>query len=141
MRQEARVGASETGKLADIIVLDQDITSVATSQISNTEVLWTLIDGEEVWRDSSFCPPVPGAPDIRLEKVGTTGAQLSWAGDSFASRYNVLASPIPGVPTPPSFTPIGDTPDTFFDAPPSADGPSGAYFLVDGQNSCGQQSQ
>ncbi|MCP3996032.1 MAG: amidohydrolase [bacterium] len=141
MRQETRVGSIEAGKLADIIVLDQDITNVPTSQISNTQVLWTLIDGEEVWREASFCPPVPGAPDIRLQKAGATGTQLSWQADSAASQYNVLSSPIPGVPTPPDFAPIGSTPNTLFDAPPSADGPAGAYFLVNGQNSCGQQSQ
>jgi len=54
MRQEQRVGSIERGKLADLIVLDQNITTIPTNQIGNTQVLLTLIDGEEVWRDPSF---------------------------------------------------------------------------------------
>lgn len=54
MRQEHLVGSIERGKRADIIVLDRNITSIPTSQISQTQVLLTLLDGEEVWVDPSF---------------------------------------------------------------------------------------
>ena len=54
MRQEDRVGSLEVGKRADIIVLDRNITAIPVGQLSNTKVLLTLLDGEEVWRDPSF---------------------------------------------------------------------------------------
>jgi len=54
LRQEDRVGSIEVGKRADIIVLDRDITSIPVPQLSQTRVLLTLLDGEEVWRDPSF---------------------------------------------------------------------------------------
>ena len=54
MRQENRVGSIEPGKRADLIALDRNITTIPTPQLSQTKVLLTLIDGEEVWRDPSF---------------------------------------------------------------------------------------
>lgn len=54
MRQEDRVGSIEVGKLADIIVLDRNITSIPISQLRQTKVLLTLLEGEEVWRDPNF---------------------------------------------------------------------------------------
>jgi hypothetical protein len=54
MRHEGLVGSIEPGKRADIIVLDQDLFAIPLTQIGNTKVLLTLIDGEEVWRDPTF---------------------------------------------------------------------------------------
>ncbi len=54
MRQEDRVGSLKRGKRADILVLDRDITTIPTNQLSQTKVLLTLLDGKEVWRDPSF---------------------------------------------------------------------------------------
>ncbi len=54
MRQEDRTGSLEAGKRADILVLDRDITSIPFAQLSQTKVLLTLLDGEEVWRDPGF---------------------------------------------------------------------------------------
>ena len=54
MRQEDLVGTIEVGKRADLIVLDRNITAVPMNQLAGTKVLWTLLDGEQTWRDPSF---------------------------------------------------------------------------------------
>ncbi len=54
LRQEDRTGSLEVGKYADLVVLDQNLFKVKHRQISKTKVLWTLLAGEEVYRDSSF---------------------------------------------------------------------------------------
>ncbi|MEM7309665.1 MAG: amidohydrolase family protein [Planctomycetota bacterium] len=54
MRQEDRVGTIEVGRPADLIVLDRSIASIPLAQIGATQVLLTLLDGDEVWRDPSF---------------------------------------------------------------------------------------
>ncbi|WP_132791260.1 amidohydrolase [Tenacibaculum skagerrakense] len=50
MRQEAAVGSLEKGKLADFIVLNQDIFSIPKSQISQTKVVRTIFNGEEIYK-------------------------------------------------------------------------------------------
>lgn len=50
MRQEASVGSLEKGKLADFIVLNQDIFSIPKSQISQTKVVRTIFNGEEIYK-------------------------------------------------------------------------------------------
>ena len=47
---EKRLGTLEPGKLADLIVLSQDLSKVPPSSIGQTEVLLTLVGGKEVWR-------------------------------------------------------------------------------------------
>ncbi len=54
MRQEDRTGSIEVGKLADLIVVNQNIFTVPPAQISDTTVLLTLLGGEEVYRAPSF---------------------------------------------------------------------------------------
>ncbi len=54
MRQEQRVGSIEVGKLADIIVLDQNLFEIPPAQIGRTKVLLTLLEGEEIWRAPGF---------------------------------------------------------------------------------------
>lgn len=49
MRQETRTGSIEEGKRADMIVVDQDITSIPVTDISNTRVLMTFLDGRLVY--------------------------------------------------------------------------------------------
>lgn len=49
MRQEDRVGSLEVGKLADFIVLNQDIFQVASNQISQTLVDMTVLNGEVIY--------------------------------------------------------------------------------------------
>ena len=42
-------GSIETGKLADLAVLSQDIMSVDEEEILNTEVLMTILDGKIIY--------------------------------------------------------------------------------------------
>jgi len=51
---ERESGSLKVGKQADLIVVDQDLFSIPAEQISESRVLLTLLDGLEVWRDSSF---------------------------------------------------------------------------------------
>lgn len=49
MHQDKVTGSLETGKLADLIVLDQNITKVPLDNISKTDVLLTMVGGKKVW--------------------------------------------------------------------------------------------
>ncbi len=50
MRQEDKVGSLKKGKLADFIVVDQNIFNVSVNQINSTKVVLTVFDGEEIYR-------------------------------------------------------------------------------------------
>jgi predicted amidohydrolase YtcJ len=47
---EKQIGSLETGKLADLIVLSQDLYKIPAVQIGKTKVLLTMVDGKTVWR-------------------------------------------------------------------------------------------
>ncbi len=47
---EKQIGSLETGKLADLIVLSQDLYKIPAVQIGKTKVLLTMVDGRTVWR-------------------------------------------------------------------------------------------
>jgi hypothetical protein len=47
---EKQIGSLETGKLADLIVLSQDLYKISAVQIGKTKVLLTMVDGKTVWR-------------------------------------------------------------------------------------------
>jgi predicted amidohydrolase YtcJ len=53
-RMERETGSLEPGKLADLIVLDRNLFEVPRTDLHRVRVLWTLLEGREVWRDSSF---------------------------------------------------------------------------------------
>ena len=46
---EERLGSIEEGKLADIIVLSDDITTVEDERIKDVEVLATIVDGKLIY--------------------------------------------------------------------------------------------
>ena len=46
-----KIGSIEVGKYADLVVLDQNILDVETSDISGIKVLGTLMDGRFTHRD------------------------------------------------------------------------------------------
>ncbi|MFY0628866.1 MAG: amidohydrolase [Flavobacteriaceae bacterium] len=50
MRQENKVGTLEVGKLADFVVLDRDIFTISNTQISQTKVVLTVFNGNEIYR-------------------------------------------------------------------------------------------
>lgn len=50
MRQEDLVGSIEVGKLADLIVLSQNVFEIPANQIEGTEVVLTVLEGEEIYR-------------------------------------------------------------------------------------------
>ena len=54
MHQEKVTGSLEKGKLADLIVLDQNITKVPRDDIGDTDVLMTMVGGKRVWVDPAF---------------------------------------------------------------------------------------
>lgn len=47
---ENRLGSLQPGKLADLVVLSQDLYKVPPAQIGGTKVLLTIVDGKIVWR-------------------------------------------------------------------------------------------
>lgn len=54
LRQEDLVGSLEVGKLADLVVLDQNLFNIPIDQIATTQVLLTMLEGETVYRASNF---------------------------------------------------------------------------------------
>jgi predicted amidohydrolase YtcJ len=54
--EEALTGSLEVGKRADLIVLEKNLFDVPETEIHRVKVLLTLLDGKEVYRDSSFPP-------------------------------------------------------------------------------------
>jgi len=52
--EEENRGSIEAGKAADLIVLDRNLFDVAPSEIHRAKVLWTLLDGKEVYRAPGF---------------------------------------------------------------------------------------
>jgi hypothetical protein len=47
--EEDAKGSIKVGKLADIVVLDQDIMKIDEEQILKTEVLMTILDGKIIY--------------------------------------------------------------------------------------------
>ncbi len=54
--REKTEGSLEPGKLADLIVLSQDLFKIKPSQVSNTEVLLTMVGGRVVYRAPGWTP-------------------------------------------------------------------------------------
>lgn len=48
-REESERGTLETGKRADLVVLDRDLFALPPHEISDARVLWTIADGETIW--------------------------------------------------------------------------------------------
>ena len=55
--EEQDKGSIEVGKLADLTVLDQDLTTVPEAEILNTEVLLTIVGGEMVYQRQETANP------------------------------------------------------------------------------------
>ena len=50
LHQDDVTGSIEVGKFADLVVIDRDITEIPVNNISRTQVLLTILEGEEVFR-------------------------------------------------------------------------------------------
>ena len=50
--RQARIGSLSPGKLADLVVLDQDIFNISPLEIGKTQVVMTIFDGEIVYRST-----------------------------------------------------------------------------------------
>src|SRR3984893_325635 len=48
---EKQIGSLEPGKLADLIVISQDLTKVPAGTVASTKVLLTMVGGKVVWRN------------------------------------------------------------------------------------------
>ena len=51
---ERETGSIEVGKAADLVVLDRNLFEIPASQIHDAKVLWTLLEGREVYRAPGF---------------------------------------------------------------------------------------
>ncbi|MFA7137863.1 MAG: amidohydrolase family protein, partial [Bacteroidales bacterium] len=51
---ESRKGSLEPGKVADFVILNQDILSVDESAVLKTKVLATFVNGDLMIKNSSF---------------------------------------------------------------------------------------
>jgi predicted amidohydrolase YtcJ len=53
MHQEQVTGSLQKGKLADLVVLNQNLTEIDPEQIGDTDSLLTMVGGKKVWVDPS----------------------------------------------------------------------------------------
>ena len=53
-RREQQEGSLQAGKLADLIVVNQDLFKIPTSQIGKTEVLLTMVGGKVVYESAQW---------------------------------------------------------------------------------------
>jgi predicted amidohydrolase YtcJ len=53
-KREKTEGSIEVGKLADVIMISQDLFKIAPNQIGKTRVLMTMVGGETVYQDPSW---------------------------------------------------------------------------------------
>ncbi|HJQ98362.1 MAG TPA: amidohydrolase [Candidatus Polarisedimenticolaceae bacterium] len=54
--REKETGTIEVGKAADLVVLDHDLFAIPATRIGHTKVLWTLLDGKEIYRKEGSDP-------------------------------------------------------------------------------------
>lgn len=53
-KREKTESSIEAGKLADVIIISQDLFNIAPKEISKTKVLITIVGGKIVYQDSSW---------------------------------------------------------------------------------------
>ena len=52
LHQDDKTGSIEVGKLADLIVIDQDLFEIPVESISDTQVILTMLKGQVVYFDA-----------------------------------------------------------------------------------------
>jgi predicted amidohydrolase YtcJ len=60
--QEDEKGSITPGKLADVVLLSDDIFSIAPEEIRNAHVLKTIVGGKVVFDSETGAPHLPNAP-------------------------------------------------------------------------------
>lgn len=53
-RLERETGSLEAGKAADLVILDHNLFTLPPTEIHKARVLLTMLDGQAVWRDTTF---------------------------------------------------------------------------------------
>jgi predicted amidohydrolase YtcJ len=61
-KREKAEGSIEVGKLADVIIISQDLFKIEPNQIGKTRVLMTLVGGKVVYQDPSWGSEQPAGP-------------------------------------------------------------------------------
>jgi predicted amidohydrolase YtcJ len=54
LHQDRYTGSLETGKLADLIVLDRNVLQIPATQIADVHVLLTVVGGRTVYRSEAL---------------------------------------------------------------------------------------
>jgi predicted amidohydrolase YtcJ len=62
-RREDHEGSLEAGKLADLIVINQDLFKIEPSEIGKTEVLLTIVGGKVVYESAAWKAKSSGKPE------------------------------------------------------------------------------
>jgi hypothetical protein len=62
-RREQREGSLEAGKLADLIIVNQDLFKIEPSEIGKTEVLLTMVGGKVVYESPAWKAKSNGKPE------------------------------------------------------------------------------
>lgn len=50
MNQQASIGSIEPGKQADLTLVDRDVLTVPAEEMRDTQVVWTMVGGDWVYR-------------------------------------------------------------------------------------------
>ena len=66
LRVEDQVGSVEVGKLADLIVLDRDLTTTEPEALGDTKVVLTMTGGKIVYQRCRHCPQLLSAFEFAL---------------------------------------------------------------------------
>ena len=53
-KRDRSEGSIEVGKLADVIIISQNLFKIAPKEISKTKVLMTIVGGKTVYKDPSW---------------------------------------------------------------------------------------
>jgi predicted amidohydrolase YtcJ len=62
-RREGREGSLEAGKLADLIIVNQDLFKIEPTEIGKTEVLLTMVGGKVVYESPAWKTKSSGTPE------------------------------------------------------------------------------
>ncbi|MBS1850656.1 MAG: amidohydrolase [Acidobacteria bacterium] len=74
-RREKTEGSIEAGKLADLIIVSQDLFKVPASETANTKVLLTMVGGKVVYRADSFAADGSASPSAASSSLPSREAQ------------------------------------------------------------------